>query len=105
MLSAVRSSHFWLIRNLFVFRNDEVLKKEAQKDLERELLNQGEDSERMGCVESAIYFVENLYFGKIPTYVKFIYSEKATNFCEISTVDLSYVVCTSQIYGGDFRKL
>jgi hypothetical protein len=25
-------------------------------------------------------------------YVKFIYSEKATNFCEISTVDLSYVV-------------
>ena len=29
--------------------------------------------------------------------VKFIYSEKATIFCEISTVDLSYVV-----YGGDF---
>ena len=25
-------------------------------------------------------------------YVKFIYSEKATNFCEISTVNLSYVV-------------
>ena len=24
--------------------------------------------------------------------VKFIYSEKATNFCEISTLDLSYVV-------------
>ena len=24
--------------------------------------------------------------------VKFIYSEKATNFCEIATVDLSYVV-------------
>ena len=24
--------------------------------------------------------------------VKFIYSEKATNVCEISTVDLSYVV-------------
>ena len=24
--------------------------------------------------------------------VKFIYSEKATNFCETSTVDLSYVV-------------
>ena len=24
--------------------------------------------------------------------VKFMYSEKATNFCEISTVDLSYVV-------------
>ena len=27
----------------------------------------------------------------MPTEVKFIYSEKATNFCEISTVDLSYV--------------
>ena len=26
------------------------------------------------------------------TFVKFIYSEKATNFCEISTVDLFYVV-------------
>ena len=25
-------------------------------------------------------------------YLKFIYSEKATNFCEISNVDLSYVV-------------
>ena len=25
-------------------------------------------------------------------HVKFIYSDKATNFCEISTVDLSYVV-------------
>ena len=24
--------------------------------------------------------------------LKFIYSEKVTNFCEISTVDLSYVV-------------
>ena len=36
--------------------------------------------------------------------LKFIYSEKATNFCEISTVDLSYVVCNGQIYGGDFAK-
>ena len=25
-------------------------------------------------------------------FVKFIYSEKATKFCEISTLDLSYVV-------------
>ena len=34
-------------------------------------------------------------FEKIPYFVlplKFIYYEKATNFCEISTVDLSYVV-------------
>ena len=29
---------------------------------------------------------------KFSTLVKFIYSEKATNFCEISTVDLSYIV-------------
>ena len=32
--------------------------------------------------------------------LKFIYSEKATKFCEISTVDLSYVVtvkCTVEI--------
>ena len=26
------------------------------------------------------------------TYIKFIYSEKATKFCNISTLDLSYVV-------------
>ena len=31
-----------------------------------------------------------------PFLVKFIYSEKATKFCEISTVDL--------YYGGDFAK-
>ena len=29
---------------------------------------------------------------KIKDVLKFMYSEKATNFCEISTVDLSYVV-------------
>ena len=28
----------------------------------------------------------------LDVYLKFIYSEKATNFCAISTVDLSYVV-------------
>ena len=27
---------------------------------------------------------------KLKMYVKFLYSEKATKFCEISTVDLSY---------------
>ena len=36
--------------------------------------------------------------------VKFIYSEKATKFSEISTVDLSYVSSASQIYGGDFAR-
>ena len=28
----------------------------------------------------------------LQVFLKFIYSEKATNFCEISTVDLTYVV-------------
>ena len=28
----------------------------------------------------------------MPADVKFIYSKKATKFCEISTVDLSYIV-------------
>ena len=28
----------------------------------------------------------------VPTSLKFIYSEKTTKFCEISTIDLSYVV-------------
>ena len=36
--------------------------------------------------------------------VKFIYSEKTTNFCEISTVDLSYVVTVKSMYSGDFAK-
>ena len=38
--------------------------------------------------------------------VKFIYSEKATNFCEISAVDLFYVLSrsASQIYSGGFGK-
>ena len=36
--------------------------------------------------------------------LKFIYSEKATKFYEISAVDLSYVHSASQIYGGDFAK-
>ena len=45
---------------------------------------------------------QKVIFKKIQ--LKFIYSEKATNSCEISTVDLSYVVCNGQIYGGDFAK-
>ena len=36
--------------------------------------------------------------------VKFIYSEKATKFCKISTVDLT-VTTLGQIYGGDFAKI
>ena len=37
-------------------------------------------------------------------YLKFICSEKATKFCEISNVDLSYVFSKVQIYGGNFAK-
>ena len=33
-----------------------------------------------------------------------MYSEKATKFCEISTVDLSYVLSNGQIDSGDFAK-
>ena len=38
-------------------------------------------------------------------FFKFIYSEKATKFCEISTVDLTGTTYIGQIYGGDFTKI
>ena len=41
---------------------------------------------------------------EIPVFLKFIYSEKATIFCETSAVDLSYIFRNGQIYGGDFTK-
>ena len=37
--------------------------------------------------------------------LKFIYSEKATKFCEISTLDLTVTKYIGQIYGGDFAKI
>ena len=37
-------------------------------------------------------------------FVKFIYSENATKFCEISTIDLSSLCSACQIYSGDFAK-
>ena len=43
-----------------------------------------------------------IYFNML-CLVKFIYSDKAPNFCEISTVDLP--LCgNGQIYGEDFAK-
>ena len=36
--------------------------------------------------------------------LKFIYSEKATKFCGISTVNLTVTTYLGQIYGGDFAK-
>ena len=38
-------------------------------------------------------------------YVKFIFSEKATKFCELTTLDLSYVCSNGQIYGGHFENI
>ena len=53
----------------------------------------------MWCTHARIFYYDpNIeQDAKISTYFyicfkKSIYSEKATNFCEISTVDLSYVV-------------
>ena len=45
------------------------------------------------------FFSENksIYHVLIFTYLKFIYSEKATKFSEISTVDLSFVVLVKSI--------
>ena len=39
-----------------------------------------------------IYLIELRSFGQKYKFSKFIYSEKATKFCEISTLLLSYVV-------------
>ena len=42
-----------------------------------------------------LYYISTKFATKqiyIPRFVNFIYSEKATKFCEISTVDLSYVM-------------
>ena len=38
-----------------------------------------------------------MWFSFFLKLLKFIYSEKATKFCEISTVDLSYVVTVKSI--------
>ena len=38
-------------------------------------------------------------------HLKFIYSEKATKFCEISTVGLTVTKYIGQIYGEDFAKI
>ena len=37
-------------------------------------------------------------------FLKFIYSEKATKLCEISTNYLSYICTASKIIGGDFAN-
>ena len=36
-------------------------------------------------------FIATISIHAMKVYIKFIYSEEATKFCEISTVDLSYV--------------
>ena len=42
--------------------------------------------------EQTLYWIEGIGIINHDSILKFIYSEKATNFCEISTVDLPYVV-------------
>ena len=37
--------------------------------------------------------------------LKFMYSEKAIKFCEISTIDLTITTYIGQIYGGDSKKI
>ena len=44
------------------------------------------------------------YFPFFPA-IKFIYSEKVTNVCEISTLNLSYVVKVKSTVQGRFRKI
>ena len=36
--------------------------------------------------------------------IKFIYSEKAAQFCKISTVDLTVTTYDKSTYSGDFAK-
>ena len=45
---------------------------------------------RIGCYSSSV--VAGVVGLKIPRWLKFIYSEKAAKFWEISTLDLSYIV-------------
>ena len=40
--------------------------------------------------------------GQANDFLKFIYSEKATKFCEISIVDLTCMYYIGQMHGGDF---
>jgi hypothetical protein len=48
-------------------------------------------------------WLQPVFLPKLPSfftnYVKFIHSEKATKFCEISTTDLSYVVMVQPMVG------
>ena len=67
-------------------------------------------TELMRCIEIianvgkyiCMYVIDFPHFGG--TVVKFIYSEKATKFSEISTLLLTTVHTYSQKYRGDFAK-
>ena len=69
------------------------------------------DNINIKYIRSAYYAVRTIVRNLLPihhfkknVYLKFIYSEKATKFCEISTVDLTVTTYMGQIYGGDFAK-
>ena len=58
------------------------------------------------CSQFTTFICSAIFYYKVENSsndVKFIYSEKATKVCEISTVDLTgnYI---GQIYGGDLAK-
>ena len=54
--------------------------------------------------EDITFYAEFHPFEQLMNVIKFIYSEKATKFWEIFTVDLT-VTTLGQIYGGDFAKI
>ena len=51
-----------------------------------------EDEWKLWFIADALLKFANTYIWAICIHLKYIYSEKAAKFCEISTVDLSYVV-------------
>ena len=82
-----------------------LLKKTAELDEDKRLLLKSLPAKATGNSSSNASSTSTLhevsrsvicdllnFLGKIFVIVKFIYSVKATKFCEISTVDLSYVV-------------
>ena len=48
---------------------------------------------------------QELFLTNKVNYSKFRYSQKATKFFKISTVDLTFTRYVGQIYGGDFTKI
>ena len=67
--------------------------KSAQDNLKN--LSEMEEASEKGEKNLTKHFSKNLKLSRV--FIKFKYSERATNFCEISTVYLSYVLSNGQI--------